>query len=73
MVPRRKLPYSMPQTMPTTRGEKPNCRMNGRSASCTTAAAIRATNRMPLSLSRHGVGKGRVEVVVVIAPSAITK
>ena len=48
----------MPQTMPTTSGEKPMCRMAGRSASCITAAAIRPTNRTPLSLSRQGVAAG---------------
>lgn len=55
MVPRRKLPYSMPQTMPTTSGEKPSWRMAGKSASCMTAADMRPTNRTPLSLSRQGV------------------
>ena len=34
------------------------CRMAGRSASCITAAAIRPTNRTPLSLSRQGVAAG---------------
>ena len=67
MVPRRKLPYSMPQTMPTTSGENPSWRMAGRSASCITAAAIRPTNKTPLSLSRHGVAAGGATGVAGVA------
>ncbi len=70
IVPRRKLPYSMPQTMPTTSGEKPSWRMAGRSASCITAPAIKPTNSTPFSLSRHGVVVGAAAGAAAVAPAA---
>ncbi|MCY1546425.1 hypothetical protein D9M68_824210 [compost metagenome] len=57
----------MPQTMPTTSGEKPSCRMAGRSASCITAPANSPTNNTPLSLSRQGVAAGGAAGVVDVA------
>ncbi len=52
MPSRSALPYSAPATMPTISGLRPRAAMAGMAAMRVTAAANRATNRMPLSCPR---------------------